>query len=314
MAFLELINSDSAPSPGGGVASVTLDTTGADLLFVHMSGWFGAPTLSDSEGITGWAGPGSNDSVSNTCRFKFGGATSATHTFTATGGNWPSISVLVFRGGVSGDTANQQNAATSGVATLTVGPTSPNPPAGNNHLVISTLAKNNDSVPTVGGTNVTLAIAERSGWIINQAMDSIIAWGVQSSAAVVTAQWDWTGNSSCAASIITFVPGDEIVVDPIVGSMVAGVNTTVRATRAIAFGLDGNTNIHDEAGKFKVFGDMEVTGTTQFTGGTLGIVGSQSPGSMTIATDQYGLHGKRLTLTGAQRLTLEGTAGLVING
>ena len=47
---------------------------------------------------------------------------------------------------------------------------------------------------------------------------------------------------------------------PIVGSAVFGVDTTVTATRAIAFGLDGATNVHDEAGKFKVFGDFEVTG------------------------------------------------------
>jgi hypothetical protein len=210
VAFWELLNSDSQASPGGGVAAVTLSTLGADLIIVHMAGWFGEPALTDSEGITGWAGPGSSDSVSNTCKFKFGGATSATHTFTATGGNWPSISVMVFRGGVSGDTANQQNAATSGVATITAGPTSPGAPVGNNHLVISTLTTNVSGAATVSGTNVSLAVGVTSGWVVNQAMHSHIAWGVQSSSAVVTAQWNWTGNSSCAASIITFVPGDPI--------------------------------------------------------------------------------------------------------
>jgi hypothetical protein len=52
------------------------------------------------------------------------------------------------------------------------------------------------------------------------------------------------------------------VSSPITGSLVAGVDTTVSATRAIAFGLDGNTNVHSTAGQFKVFGDMAVTGTT----------------------------------------------------
>lgn len=47
---------------------------------------------------------------------------------------------------------------------------------------------------------------------------------------------------------------------PITGSLVAGVNTTITATRAIAFGLDDATNVHSEAGKFKVFGDSSVTG------------------------------------------------------
>lgn len=49
---------------------------------------------------------------------------------------------------------------------------------------------------------------------------------------------------------------------PIQGSAVFGVNTTVKATRAVAFGLDGNTNVLSTAGKLKVFGDFEVTGTT----------------------------------------------------
>lgn len=47
------------------------------------------------------------------------------------------------------------------------------------------------------------------------------------------------------------------------GCFVAGVNTTVQgATRSAAFGLDGNTNVHNESGKLKIFGDFEVTGAT----------------------------------------------------
>ena len=45
------------------------------------------------------------------------------------------------------------------------------------------------------------------------------------------------------------------------GSAVFGERTTVSATRAIAFGLDGNTNTLSEAGKFKVFGKGEFTDT-----------------------------------------------------
>lgn len=43
-------------------------------------------------------------------------------------------------------------------------------------------------------------------------------------------------------------------------------------------------------------------------------VGSQAPGSFWIATGKFGLHGKRLALTAAQRGTLQGTARLVISG
>lgn len=44
------------------------------------------------------------------------------------------------------------------------------------------------------------------------------------------------------------------------GSAVFGVTTTVKATRSVAFGLDDATNVHDEAGKLKVFGHHSVTG------------------------------------------------------
>lgn len=42
--------------------------------------------------------------------------------------------------------------------------------------------------------------------------------------------------------------------------------------------------------------------------------GFQAPGSFVIATGKFGLHGKRLRLTGSQRGTLQGTARLVICG
>jgi hypothetical protein len=57
--------------------------------------------------------------------------------------------------------------------------------------------------------------------------------------------------------------------DGIIGSFVAGVKTTVTATRAAAFGLDNNTNVHDEAGWFKIFGNLEVTGETRLTTTTI---------------------------------------------
>lgn len=49
-------------------------------------------------------------------------------------------------------------------------------------------------------------------------------------------------------------------VGAIEGSAVFGVNTKVSGTRSVAFGLDGETNVLDEDGKLKVFGDFEATG------------------------------------------------------
>ncbi len=68
------------------------------------------------------------------------------------------------------------------------------------------------------------------------------------------------------------------------GSFVAGENTTVRGSRAAAFGLDGNTNVHDEEGKLKVFGKFEATDDSVFRGnlevdGDLTVAGSSPIGS-----------------------------------
>lgn len=50
------------------------------------------------------------------------------------------------------------------------------------------------------------------------------------------------------------------------GCFVAGVETTVAATRSAAFGLDGNTNVQSNVGELCVFGDFRVTGATNLVG------------------------------------------------
>jgi hypothetical protein len=50
------------------------------------------------------------------------------------------------------------------------------------------------------------------------------------------------------------------------GSAVFGVDGTVTATRAVLFSLDGETNVHSDAGVLKICGDLEVTGDTTFEG------------------------------------------------
>lgn len=55
------------------------------------------------------------------------------------------------------------------------------------------------------------------------------------------------------------------------GSAVFGVTTTVTAPRAVAFGLDGNTNVHATSGVCKIFGDLEVTGDLDVTGGVIDV-------------------------------------------
>ena len=54
--------------------------------------------------------------------------------------------------------------------------------------------------------------------------------------------------------------GEEDAVETIRGSFVAGETTTVNVSRAVAFGLDGATNVHSDEGVRKTFGHESVTG------------------------------------------------------
>lgn len=83
----------------------------------------------------------------------------------------------------------------------------------------------------------------------------------------------------------------------VIGSTVFGVSTTVTASRAAAFGLDGNTNVHSEADKLKVFGHFEYTGT-----GTLPGFAPSSPSYVTLATHAT-LTSERV-LTGSSRVSV----------
>lgn len=74
--------------------------------------------------------------------------------------------------------------------------------------------------------------------------------------------------SGSHAAIDTVRLSDPSTPPAIVGSAVFGVTTTVKATRAIAFGLDNNVNVHNTAGMFKVFGNVSITGDLTVDGTT----------------------------------------------
>jgi len=73
----------------------------------------------------------------------------------------------------------------------------------------------------------------------------------------------WFGNYGMFGALSNIIFSDSAC-GGIVGSTVFGVTTTVTATRAFAVGLDNNVNTLSEEGKFKIFGDLEVTGTVTF--------------------------------------------------
>jgi len=57
-----------------------------------------------------------------------------------------------------------------------------------------------------------------------------------------------------------------LVSEALVGSFVAGVHTSVIASQAAAFGLDGATHIHSTSGQFKVYGTTSLTSTLDVGG------------------------------------------------
>lgn len=44
------------------------------------------------------------------------------------------------------------------------------------------------------------------------------------------------------------------------GSIAFGYTTSVNAPNAIALGVDGNVNLHEDSGVVRIYGDLEVTG------------------------------------------------------
>lgn len=72
--------------------------------------------------------------------------------------------------------------------------------------------------------------------------------------------WDGSSESGEATMIPIYLTAAELR-----GSFVFGVNTTVTESRAVAFGLDGNTNTHAESSVLKVFGKASVTEYVELT-------------------------------------------------
>lgn len=64
------------------------------------------------------------------------------------------------------------------------------------------------------------------------------------------------------------ITDDEVTCASIMGSAVFGMHTTVTASRAVAFGLDGNVNTLGTPGMAKFFGNVAITGDLTVDGST----------------------------------------------
>jgi hypothetical protein len=283
---MALIASTSKGSSNGHsvFATVTTDainTTGANLLVVSVH-FFNSnfassgATVSDSKGNT-WTGATARvtDTTHNGVRFFycFSPSVGSGHTVTFPTGSsgicWPTVTFSAWSDAVSSLVGENGTATASNVITLSTGSVVPS--ASFPAIVISALTYQGTS-PSVSGGSLAIEESVAYDGATGGHEGGVMAYEIQAAGASIGATWNWTTASDAAVSIIAF----GVSTTTIVGSESHGVNTTVTATRAVAFGLDGDTHEHDEAGKFIIYGDFEVSGTSTIPGvtsnRTIGIV------------------------------------------
>jgi hypothetical protein len=269
---IALVASTSKAAPGGfSVTTDPIDTTGATLIIIHRVDWGGASSVSDSKGNPWSGGLGANTSsfMTEEVIYLLNPTVGTNHTFTLANSRC-AISVAAYSGVLSYDGNKNDDGTVSGTSFATGSVT----PSQNNCLVIAAAGFGDDgagpSAGTVGVSGGSLAIIQNVNAVAGVNQGNTFAHWIQTTATAVDATFSWTTTSRALGSIGVFradpTPPPSATIR---GSMVAGVKTTVKATRAIAFGLDDNTNVHAEAGKFKVFGDFEVTGETTFASGVV---------------------------------------------
>jgi hypothetical protein len=268
MAIARVVKTSKAAPGGYSVTTDPIDTTGASLIVLHVVYWGGAFSLSDSKGNTWTQGLGQNTSsfMTEHVIYALAPTVGTNHTFTL-GNSRCSITVAAY----SGVSAYDGNKNDDGVVSGTTFATGSVTPSQNNCLVIAAAGFGEDGVgPSAGSVSVSggsLAIIENVNAVSANNQGNTLAEWIQTTATAVDATFTWTTNSRALGTIGVFRADPSPPPSAVIrGSAVFGVKTSVKATRAIAFGLDDATNNHTEAGKFKVFGNVEVTGTTQLTG------------------------------------------------
>lgn len=170
-----------------------IDTTGADLLVVHVGhGTGGDGTITDSKSNT-WTALTTQGGES-TLWYCLNPTVGTGHTFTVTGGSFPSISVAAFSGECtydqeSGGTDNQPGAIT---------------PAANGALLISGFAHQQTSFGVVA-VNSGFAIAAEFTYSAGGRIGSALAYFEQATAASIQPTWS-NGVAARGVSMASFLP------------------------------------------------------------------------------------------------------------
>jgi hypothetical protein len=205
------VNSISASLGSNGGTTGTIDTTGADLIVVHVGKFDGATggasggTLSDSKS-NAWT-PGTlqdgTDAVSRIffCEFPTVGSG---HDFTFSNtSSFSTIEVLAFSGAKIAGSYHSENGATGSGTSLQPGSVTPS----ENGSLIFTGKCWNASISSLS-INSSFTLQEEDPYGAGVNMGAAAAYLIQGTAGAVNPTWSWSGSASAAATIAVFLPED----------------------------------------------------------------------------------------------------------
>lgn len=210
MAFA-LVNSISAALGSNGGTTGTIDTTGADLLVVHVGKFDGSTggasggTLSDSKSNT-WTALTPQDGTDAVSRiFYCENPTVGTgHDFTfGNTSSFSSIEVLAFSGAKVAGSYEAENGATGSGTSLQPGSVTPTE---NGALIFTGKCWNASITGLSINSSFTLQEEEPYGGGTN--MGSAAAYLIQGTAGAINPTWSWTTSVSAAATIAVFLAED----------------------------------------------------------------------------------------------------------
>lgn len=189
---------------GDNVTSGAIDTTGADLIIVHVAGLPSVTlTLSDSQSNS-WTALTKNSGVGNfggQIYYKQAPTTNASHTFTISStGGFPSVVVAAFSGSVA-TPFDVENQNTTGFGTsVQVGSVTPGQA---NSLIISSITFSSNETHSIDSS---FTVTDQQGNTGN-GLGCGLAYLIQGAASAVNPTWSWASGSSGVALDAVFKPG-----------------------------------------------------------------------------------------------------------
>jgi hypothetical protein len=203
MAFTKIASVDASSSNSGvSVVTAGIDTTGANLIVVHVADYTGGSgdgALTDSKGNT-WTGLTAATlaaEVRSRLYYSLSGTVGSGHTFTYTttsGTSFPSIQVIA--------SAFDQQSANTNASANSIQPGSLTPPS-NDALFVTGLGLGTD----VGGTtgiNSSFTFELSGDFVGGHAEGGYLAYLIQGTAGALNPTWSWTGLTKDVTTMATF--------------------------------------------------------------------------------------------------------------